>query len=51
MIFNIFKVMIHSISQSKLQNAQCIKQYCNKNNSIKLKNTVLIQENKKNKKT
>jgi hypothetical protein len=33
--------------KSKLQNAQCLKQYCNKNNSIKLKNTVLIQENKK----
>ena len=31
--------------QSKLQNAQCLKQYCNTNNSIKLKNTVLIQEN------
>jgi hypothetical protein len=30
---------------SKLQNAQCLKQYCNTNNSIKLKNTVLIQEN------
>jgi hypothetical protein len=30
------------IPQSKLQNAQCLKQYCNKN---KLKNTVLIQEN------
>ena len=30
------------IPQSKLQNAQCLKQYCNTN---KLKNTVLIQEN------
>jgi hypothetical protein len=33
------------IPQSKLQNAQCLKQYCNTNISIKLKNTVLIQEN------
>jgi hypothetical protein len=36
--------LIKTIWWLKIQNAQCVKQYCNTN---KLKNTVLIQENKK----